>query len=466
MRFLFFVATIFLACQINGQTCNCESNFEWVKKTFEENDAGFQYVIDKKGQAAYNIHNQLMLEKIKEAETLTECTGLLYEWLTFFRSEHLGIERLTYEASVSLKYETYEVDIPQFEKYISTKQEADYEGIWKSGSSTIGIKKEGINYIGFFIEAEANAWRIPVQIVLKIDQYDNDVKSTTYMQDHSSIESGEPQLIGSNHLKIGPYIWNRLSPVFVDDPLFENYFKAIDSENPYLEKLNANTLYLRIPSFEFKSAIDKLITENNDKILKTDNLIIDLRDNGGGDDRSFQKLLPILYTNPITSVGVEILSTELNNKLFLDYTKEANFIVRFVYKRIYKKMQKRLGEFVLLGDKEVDTYQQKVVYEYPKNIGIIIDRGCASSTEEFLLAAKQSEKVKMFGAPTLGCLDISNVVSVESPCKEFNLLYSISKSLRIPENAVDDTGILPDIYIDETIPQHKWVEFVNENLHQ
>ncbi|MDR0414855.1 MAG: hypothetical protein LBH84_05505, partial [Prevotellaceae bacterium] len=135
MRRLFFITlAVLFACPTSGQTCTCESNFEWVKKIFEENDAGFQYIIDKKGLAAYNIHNQLTLEKIKTAKTSTECTGLLYEWLTFFRSGHIGIERLTNETSTSqnvsqatYKAEMWKGNISQFEKYISEKKDADYE---------------------------------------------------------------------------------------------------------------------------------------------------------------------------------------------------------------------------------------------------------------------------------------------------------------------------------------------------
>ena len=60
--FLTFSNIILLLCccyyQANGQTCTCESNFEWMKKTFEENDAGFQYFIDKKGQDAYDYNRK------------------------------------------------------------------------------------------------------------------------------------------------------------------------------------------------------------------------------------------------------------------------------------------------------------------------------------------------------------------------------------------------------------------------
>jgi len=60
--------------------------FEWVKKTFEENDAGFQYVLEIKGKQAYEAHNKLFFTKGKKKFKETPvCTKVLYEWLTFFQ---------------------------------------------------------------------------------------------------------------------------------------------------------------------------------------------------------------------------------------------------------------------------------------------------------------------------------------------------------------------------------------------
>jgi len=81
------------------------------------------------------------------------------------------------------------------------------------------------------------------------------------------------------------------------------------------------------------------------------------------------------------------------------------------------------------------------VYEYPKNIGIIINENNGSTTEQFLLAAKQSKKVKLFGTTTMGVLDISNMHFVQSPCEEFKLGYCLSKSMRIPHMTIDNKGI-------------------------
>ena len=483
MRLLFVLFAVALAYPINGQICTCESNFEWVKKTFEENDAGFQYIIGKKGQAAYNIHNQLMREKVKVAKTLTECTVLLNEWLKFFRSGHIGIQCLKCETSVSQNvlqttnktgvYETWKGNISQFEKYISEKKEADYEGIWDyNGIYKIGIKKEDTNYVGFIIESDVDEWSEPGLVKLKIEQDGDHLKSTFIMRNYSPVESGEPELMGSNYLQIAQQTLKRLSPVFPDDPFVENYFKYMNASKPFLEELNATTLYLHIPSFNSgnKPAIDKLLADNKDKILKTENLIIDLRYNGGGSDESYAELMPFLYTNAIRTPGVEFLSTTLNNQRMLEFINNPEYEFDEERKKwvqeAYDKLDKRLGTFVNINPVKISVEKFDTIHTYPKNVGIIINEGCASTTEQFLLAAKQSKKVKLLGVTTMGALDMSNMWYAESPCKEFRLRYSLSRSFRIPENVIDDIGIQPDYYLDKTIPQYKWVEFVNEVLNQ
>jgi len=82
---------LFVSNTLSAQKCNCESNFEWVKKTFEENDAGFEYVLEKKGVQAYKNHNEQITTKIKKAENIAQCSDILYEWLEFFRSGHISI---------------------------------------------------------------------------------------------------------------------------------------------------------------------------------------------------------------------------------------------------------------------------------------------------------------------------------------------------------------------------------------
>ena len=496
MKALFFfligVICIFGAitsCDDKKQPCDCESNFDWVKKTIEVNDAGFQHIIDKKGQEAYNIHNQIITEKIKAAKTLTDCAELLSEWLMFFRSAHIGIELLTSEADLSTKntdkktIKTVKVDISQFNEYLYRKKIADYEGIWeipgdidKMEMKKMGIKKEGINYIGFIIESYNDKSH---KVKMKIEQYGDSVKNIFYIHGHTTIEIEKPELIGKNYLQIGQSIFKRMNSTFTPDKLdllVEKYFKSISSPFAYMEELNATTLYLRIPSFgiEYKYIIDKVLVDNKEKIMNTDNLIIDLRDNGGGSAPSFKELIPLLYTNPFRATNEEYLSSKLNNRIFLEYSygkKHCGLYLgensREWARAVYNKLARsRFGEFISFSDEPFHIIQIDTVFESPKNVGIIINKGCASATENFLFVAQQSDKVKLFGETTLGAFDTSTVTCVESPCMEFRLWYCMTRNMCISEYAIDDIGIHPDYYFDENIPQYEWVESVNEMLNQ
>jgi hypothetical protein len=469
-----------------SQECDCESNFYWVKNTFEENDAGFQYVIDQKGVPAYEVHNSEIYNKIKKVKSDDECMEIIYEWLKFFRSGHISISKIQNQnnnsQSVSISqsqtvidWETVKIDQKEFEKYLSAKKEADLEGIWEIPSYVIGIKKFKDEYKGFIVTSDAENWR-PFELKLRINA---DQKSGTfYMRDKSSVEFSKVVFIGKSYVQLGNnFNLRRISPEFETDKDTETYIKSVSSQRPYLEQLNPTTLLLRIPSFNSyqKHDIDSVILANKSKLENTENLIIDLRNNSGGSDRSYAEILPYIYTNPFRIVNTIFYSTRLNNQRMLDfYENYEKYGIpeedREEYKKTYEMLNENLGQFVFLeGGLEGKIIRERKldkILPYPENVGIIINSQNGSTTEQFLLAAKQSKKVKLFGTTTMGVLDFSNMYFVNSPCNEFRLGYALSKSLRIPDMTVDGKGIQPDYYIDKSIPAHKWINFVSETLNE
>ncbi len=459
-----------------AQNCDCKSNFEWVKKTFEENDAGFQYVIKTKGTQAYQDHNKRILDKIQNLKTVNECSPVLYEWLTFFRSGHIAIRPNEQQQNNSAKpakqfpgWEISPIKADDLKKYLDTKKTHDYEGIWKTDPYTIGIKKEGDKYVGFIIESGADTWT-KGQVKLKLTIKADTVTSVFYLRDHSAVESNNVSMTGNNHLQIGNISLSRIYPKVEDEPKYAHYFKALDAERPYIDQLNNTTLYLRIPSFNesYKRKIDSVLNVNKGKLLSTKNLIIDIRNNGGGSDASYSEVIPYLYTNPVRGVGVEYLSTKLNNQRMLDFINKPEYEFdaegKKWAKESYDKLNSKLGQFVNLNAEIVSVATLDTVYPYPQNVGIIINQANGSTAEQFLLEAKQSKKVKLFGVTTFGVLDISNMYFVDSPCKEFQLGYSLSRSMRIPDFTIDEKGIQPDYYLDKSIPQYDWTDYVNKIL--
>jgi hypothetical protein len=98
----------------------------------------------------------------------------------------------------------------------------------------------------------------------------------------------------------------------------KNGIEVIDNGNYNFEAklLNENTLYFNIPSFswEAKPMVDSLFEAQKENLSKSSNLIIDLRNNGGGSDDVYGVISPYLYTQPIKGIGVDIWATPDNIK--------------------------------------------------------------------------------------------------------------------------------------------------------
>lgn len=482
MKNILLFLVIFFPVSLFAQDCDCESNFNWVKKTFEENDAGVSYVFESKSQEEYETHNATFRAKIKGISDEVECLQTLYSWLTFFRDGHIGIipnnapsdaevDQKTNEAEIRklfAEWVQFPIDQAQLEKDLMQGHEDIYEGIYYSAPYKIAIKKVGSEYIGSILEADGVYWTKD-QVKLKINA---DKSVVYYMQDHSPREFDRVELIGKNYLKMGFITLSRIFPEYPIAPKVAAYFKAMNTNTPYFEQLNPQTTYLRIPTFSGteKRTIDSVILANRERILSSANFIIDIRNNGGGSDRSYNELLPIVYTNPMRSVGMEFLSTPLNNQRMLDFVNIPEYDFTEEEKKeaqiAYDTLSKYLGQFVNLDSIKVHTTVFDTIYPYPSNVAILINENCGSTSEQFLLDTKQSKKVKLYGKTTAGVLDISNMQFVDSPCQEFQLGYCLSRSYRIPDMAIDGKGVQPDYYLDDEISDADWVDHVLKILNE
>lgn len=481
---LFFVPGIY------GQYCNCKESYQWLVNTISENDAGFQIVVDKKGVEDYKKHEAHYALKTDTISDVKACQVLLLEWLHYFRSGHINIsvnsdnsvmsasnKSITNEEIRLLYKNEPQVNITQKELIGLLEQKKNrnpIEGIWQYGNYSVGIledEKVKSKFNAFIIQADSIYW-VPKQLKAIFYQAEDQISYTTdfYMLNHSKANH-KARFLNSEKsvLEIGSMYWTRSYPEHTFSRIDEVNLNFSKSHEPFVEQLSDNTVYLRIPSFEIqqKKNIENILEKYNQLISSTSNLIIDIRYGTGGAGASFENLIPLFYTTPIRHVGVEFYSTELNAKAFDNYAKQFEDTARINgCIRIANRMRDNVGKFIPLWNLPYAIDSSHIKTPFPQKIGILCNKFNGSTDEQFLLTAKQSWKVKVFGKPTGGMLDISNINTVNSPDGKFSLRYGMSRSKRIPDFCIDEVGIQPDFFIDDAIHEYDWIEYVKTKLEE
>jgi C-terminal processing protease CtpA/Prc len=230
--------------------------------------------------------------------------------------------------------------------------------------------------------------------------------------------------------------------------------------NPKFEKLDDKTCLLTIPSFylEYKNETDSLMLKNASILASTDHFIIDLRNNRGGAVGAFKKILPYLYTNPILTENGKILATDDNIKD--GYEKPLPDLpedLQEYFKKIIIKLKAHRGELYLAYP--ADTIKYDTVFKNPARVSVIMNDGSASASELFILQAKQSTKVKLFGTNSAGSVNYVESVTTQMPCKFFNLIYPATRLMRTNGDGTDP-GIKPDVAIPVNVTD--WIDFVKK----
>ncbi|WPY97627.1 S41 family peptidase [Christiangramia sp. OXR-203] len=463
---LIFILSLNTASSQNE--CNCADAMQKIISQIENDYPGFQ---EKTKDTL--IYNSLKKQLISESEKTNndKCIDILKKYTSFFKDGHIWILPNEQDKPIVKKKknepEKFDINITEFKRKVK-KSTDKFEGIWKNENYTVGIKKTGeTQYTGFIIETDNPNWK-PNDIKFQL----NGKKDVAYyLSDHSlyndTYELYDNYLLHINNLKsnfINQNIYEKLNPTEIKDKI-----NVIDGF--YFKKLTTKSALLRISSFNYPyvERIEKLIEENKSLIEKSENLIIDIRNNGGGTDNAYADILPLIITNPIRNIGVELLSTQglidgvtkykngLEEKDSLKNKSKIQELDSLIF--IYKQ---NLGKFINLDEKTVEIDTIKKAENSPKEVIILTNSGVGSSAENFVLKAKQSKKVKILGTPTAGVLDYANAYFFKFGCDNYKLLLPTYKSLRLPEYPIDNIGIQPDVYLDETVGD--WVQYAIDYL--
>jgi len=246
---------------------------------------------------------------------------------------------------------------------------------------------------------------------------------------------------------------NKYIKFFNDKHLYLSGSDIYSEEEPFLNNsfeskaLNPNTVYLKINSFGSNKNLGRLLKKSLDvdSLNCRKNLIIDLRDNGGGNYSGFYQLLQFIATNDIYMRKTKLLVTPENYACHKTRINQETYNEKLEGKRINTPWE-RSGGYLIRYYKPYSTY------EFPKHVAILVSRNTGSAAEQFVLCGKQSFKVKIFGENTSGTVDNGFVNSYELIKDKLYLNYATVQKVDFERNNVVSKGIVPDFYLEKTRP--------------
>lgn len=471
--FIFLISIVTYQSAISDD-CDCIGMFDFAYSKIEKNYSGWRDKVNPSTEAEFQeLTNRLRL-KASEVTKDVECLLILNEWISFFKDGHTGIsiagsapiEDSTVLNKILIDAEKINLDEEVILKYFSMNIDRlnPAEGIWRTADSSYVIavvknQNDFREYAGVILKGEGEFW-FPGFVKMELSQND-DLKYKTVYYSKYHVPYIESAVISNNVMSITRFgNWYKVFPI--SEASEESDGKA--SGKFEFHSLNENTVYISIPTFEhqFKPVVDSLIKSHEEVIFTSENMIIDLRGNGGGSDVTYQILLPILYTKTFNFLSSSLHATDDNISKFVKLLDDPSFpeeSKEYVVTLI-DSLNANKGGFYFRED-FLQDYDS--VSTYPKNIVILFDNECASSCEQFLLAARQSDKSILMGTNSAGILDYANIHSEIFPNGKWYLYWATSRSNRLPDFPVDNIGIEPDIFL---LKNENWilkaVEFLNK----
>ncbi|HEX8641503.1 MAG TPA: S41 family peptidase [Allosphingosinicella sp.] len=438
------------------------ADFDFVVQKISDNYAGWHTKVTDATRPRLDALTARLRARAAAASD-EELLALMGEWLGFFNDRHIGVRRQAVAAGAGGEPPTpslpwTEADVRARLQALGTRREP-VEGIWRIAGDRyrVGVLRTGDGtgrFAAVILTTAADNWR-PGQVKAELARRADGGFDMVFRAGDHSENPVEGRLVADGDVLMvpdwGP--WAREWPAPVDPEAAARLFPSAEL---FLRRLSPRTLWLRIPDFNDNRAapLRRLIEAHRGELASTPNLIIDLRDNGGGSDYVYAPLVPLLYTRPIVTIGMELRASPDNIAMREQVAERIraeaadNAAAIDAQNRL---MRERLGQYVNPDPRPFEIERHATVLPFPRRVAVLID-GAASTGEQFLLLARQSRKTTLFGQRnSAGVLDFANVVGMPAPSGRYALQWATSRSLRLPEDPVDPDGIPPDIRIPDEI---------------
>ena len=482
-KYLCFVIVLFCFIDLSAQTkeCNCRRNFDEIYQKVQDNYAAFSEKTSGKNKSKFNT----ISKKVKaDATTITEikpCFELINTWTDFFKDNHLFVNPVnSIDRSESAEVIRTRAAEHKSQAYTNEKDFQNYlnqnaktldpeEGIWLSDDQVyrLGVIKTAKNtYVGFLLNDADKLWTAGKNKFVLEKIAEGSYKSTYYFADFGSEVNFAKNI--KNYLVIeNIYKFTKLSPTPKEYVNGDDLSHRLPDNR--VEKLNATTTLVTLPPFTMPNApafSAELILQNAALIENAKYLIIDLRNNPGGDESVFDPLFPYISKSPIIRKGSKMRASQENyiilaNEIRAVAEMDQYRVIIPKLQAIVDLMQQNMGGMITAPDKVIPPV---VGIKSPEKIIILVNKNTASAAESICLEAKQSPKVILMGTQTKGAFDYTETRDWSLPCYSWRVGVPMGLSSRLPLQPLENVGIKPDVTIPDS--ELDWVKFANQYLNK
>lgn len=462
----FLIANLFYA----QNNCHCSEALDKLITKIENEYPGFEQ--KTKDKVLYDGFKKQLVDNANNT-TSENCIEILKKYTSFFRDGHIWINSSIGKKEQQINGSDFvKIDISKFQKSIKPTTKG-LEGIWKSKFVETGgliydigiTKKNSTEYTGFITASSSKFWK-PKEVKFRLFP---DGKYEYYALD-KSLKTGNYDVYNNSII-----YFREMRAFFVKETpkaeLSEEQLKMKVGElrGFGIKQLTDKTAIIKLPSFDYPyvEMIEDLINKNRSLLENSKNLIVDLRGNSGGTDTAYYTLLPYIMTGSTRSLGVEYLST----KTLIDGLSKY---IESVKNREDKKeeiemlnkdialLKNNMGKFVNLSGKPFSINKVDISNKGPEHIAVLVDKRVGSAAENFVMATRQSKKVKIIGTVSSGGLDYAAARFFYFGCPEYQLQLPTFRSLRLPDYPVDNIGLQPDLYLDKNVED--WIQYTVDYL--
>lgn len=452
---LLLCSLLTIICMVSNaqqKSCDCSEVFSQLVEKVEANYIGLKHFQAQGKGPEYEQRKSEFASKAKAVEALN-CTEFLQEFVDYFEDGHLSVlDRPQFDEeqidSIVSKIRSEKIEVSKLDQLLQSASKDPFVGKYRDGVSELAIIKENEIYKAYVLNSKDNK-TIPGELKASFKKMPEGIRGLYYTYDHVPWFMKGGLYKEGTLLRMGSEVWIKIDSEFKRELGMVNFDGG--THWPTIQKIDDENVLFSIPKFSVDIKVwNELVKKNQEILLNAKNLIFDIRGNRGGNAIYFSIFNLFADREMPGGQGYVLASEDM-----LGYFERNMQYSKKIFGPVVEAIKENMGEIVDGPIYPKRNYRRKKKSKV-ENVAILTDEACMSAAESFILHTKQaSSLVKTFGSPTDGVIDYTSVGSVllKSSGKQRIILAFPTSTLHkdIPENGFNQTGMIPDVPIDEQV---------------